>query len=365
LYGELLLHYQFESVMGTPPEQVTPDATGHYISNADPFFGGINLLGGPGTEPGVDYPQMVTGTDLVANSLFKSLNPDSAIHVPAGTSNGRTGVTIADINTGVLDGQLPAFTMAVWVKPLTTDNHRYIAGKFGTSANRGWQFTSPIDSTDLDVFYFGTMLDADGGRRYLLDDVLPLDTWTHVAFTFDGATQTDAVYINGISQTLSNYGSATFVPTQINGGNNQDFWVGHRGATGSTVRGWSGYLDDFRIYTNALSAAEVMELLVPVSASVPGDFNGDGKVDASDYVVWRETMPGDANKYQEWRSNFGYPLGSTAATSAGITNVPEPASIALFLIGLTFWMKVTGRQLHQTAACCAHKSFCVRGGDGQ
>jgi hypothetical protein len=67
------------------------------------------------------------------------------------------------------------------------------------------------------------------------------------------------------------------------------------------------------------------------SAGRNGDFNGDGKVDAADYVVWRKTdnsQPG----YDEWRMNFGRTSGAAAGQVAGA--VPEPASLALTAVGL-------------------------------
>jgi hypothetical protein len=57
-----------------------------------------------------------------------------------------------------------------------------------------------------------------------------------------------------------------------------------------------------------------------------GDFNGDGKVDTADYVVWRKTdgmQPG----YDEWRANFGRPPGSGSAI--GQSAVPEPSALIL------------------------------------
>ena len=64
-------------------------------------------------------------------------------------------------------------------------------------------------------------------------------------------------------------------------------------------------------------------------ASPPaGDYNQDGKVDSADYVVWRKNPAGfDVNAYDTWRQNFGLPVGSGAALSAG--SVPEPSTIAL------------------------------------
>lgn len=76
-----------------------------------------------------------------------------------------------------------------------------------------------------------------------------------------------------------------------------------------------------------------------------GDYNGDGTIDAADYITWRNAMsvqgavlindatPGFVNEddYLVWRSNFGQTLGIEAiANSQG---VPEPSSIVLtFLV---------------------------------
>ncbi len=66
-----------------------------------------------------------------------------------------------------------------------------------------------------------------------------------------------------------------------------------------------------------------------------GDFNNDGKVDAADYVVWREAI-GTQVKYDEWRANFGnmYFGSSTASLVAGNGNsaVPEPSTCLSFVV---------------------------------
>jgi hypothetical protein len=73
------------------------------------------------------------------------------------------------------------------------------------------------------------------------------------------------------------------------------------------------------------------------AATVPGDFNGDGKVDAQDYVAIRKqfsdlTSGGGLTAYSAWRANFGN--GSGAGTSLHGSAVPEPASLALVFVGL-------------------------------
>jgi hypothetical protein len=75
-------------------------------------------------------------------------------------------------------------------------------------------------------------------------------------------------------------------------------------------------------------------------ASLEGDYNDNGTVDAADYVVWREwlsqsvTIPNDSTPgsvteadYSVWRSHFGQQPGSSAIA----VPVPEPSSTLTLL----------------------------------
>jgi hypothetical protein len=68
-----------------------------------------------------------------------------------------------------------------------------------------------------------------------------------------------------------------------------------------------------------------------VEGGLAGDFNGDGKVDAADYVVWRKT-DGSPAGYNDWRTNFGRTSGSAAGQVSGA--VPEPATLSLVAFGM-------------------------------
>lgn len=61
---------------------------------------------------------------------------------------------------------------------------------------------------------------------------------------------------------------------------------------------------------------------------VDGDYNGDGEVDAADYVVWRKN-DGLQEGYDTWRAHFGQTAGSGAGSNSA---VPEPASSTLLLL---------------------------------
>jgi hypothetical protein len=83
-----------------------------------------------------------------------------------------------------------------------------------------------------------------------------------------------------------------------------------------------------------------------ISAGIPGDYDGNGVVNAADYVVWRKyqntthVLPNDptggtigAAQYTTWRSHFGAPPGS-GSSGLGAQAVPEPASAALIVIAV-------------------------------
>ena len=76
-------------------------------------------------------------------------------------------------------------------------------------------------------------------------------------------------------------------------------------------------------------------------ATVPGfscDFNGNGVVDAADYVVWRKNY-GTPTSYDAWRAHFGQSgsgSGSAGASPSQVA-VPEPASLVLLMIAAGGW----------------------------
>jgi hypothetical protein len=72
-------------------------------------------------------------------------------------------------------------------------------------------------------------------------------------------------------------------------------------------------------------------------AGVPGDYNGDTKVNAADYVLWRNdpnAFGGTPAGYNTWRANFGTGDPGSGSGLGGSAAVPEPASVVLLLFGL-------------------------------
>lgn len=81
---------------------------------------------------------------------------------------------------------------------------------------------------------------------------------------------------------------------------------------------------------------------------LPGDFTGDGLVDAADYTAWRDGLGGeyDMDDYTDWKNNFG--ANSTSGNAAAAT-VPEPASCVLLFCTFA-WMAMPAQSRKSCSA---------------
>jgi len=107
-----------------------------------------------------------------------------------------------------------------------------------------------------------------------------------------------------------------------------------------------------------------------VEQGLPGDYNGNGMVDAADYTVWRDTLGQtgeglaadgtgplgvpdgtvDSLDYDFWKSHFGSTLGGDLNNSIAAStdaSIPEPA--VWWLIGVILALLVTKRSLRKEA----------------
>jgi hypothetical protein len=94
-------------------------------------------------------------------------------------------------------------------------------------------------------------------------------------------------------------------------------------ATGTSGVGFEGNwtVNNFIVQTGAIQ---------PV---LSGDYNGNGAVDAADYVVWRKGLGTTYTQtdYDAWRANFGNSAGGAGLAGGA---VPEPGSGVLLLAGM-------------------------------
>jgi prepilin-type N-terminal cleavage/methylation domain-containing protein len=93
------------------------------------------------------------------------------------------------------------------------------------------------------------------------------------------------------------------------------------------------------------------EAHLAVTFKIAGDYNGDGAVDAADYTIWMDNfgLPEDGrlhgngdggtvagSDYTLWKTH--YRSGPETVSSDGVTAVPEPATTALLLVGLSLFI---------------------------
>ena len=74
-----------------------------------------------------------------------------------------------------------------------------------------------------------------------------------------------------------------------------------------------------------------------------GDFNGDGNIDAADYVAWRK-LDGSQQGYNAWRTNFGRTSGTGSDANAA---VPEPTTVVIFVVSIAALSIANTRQCHK------------------
>jgi hypothetical protein len=147
-------------------------------------------------------------------------------------------------------------------------------------------------------------------------------------------------YKNGGSFTLGNkdtWKQHTFYLT--------DAYFGNRQNNGADFRIFGGVGTTFYLDLVQVSAAVVPE---------SGDYNGDGLVNAADYVLWRKNPTGvyTQNEFDLWRGDFGETVGSSAQS---YLNAPEPSLAALIGLAVTGWC-FAGRSVSKSMP----KRLCVR-----
>jgi hypothetical protein len=202
----------------------------------------------------------VTGTLALSSSTYKV--GSSALNLTANTAGG-TATTYLDYSTSA--PALP-LTCSMWIYLASSASTYVMPFTFADSsgnANGGWGFELVLNAsaqlyTDLGIGVAGSSVTTSYGIAASASTAISISTWTHVALTINLATQTHAMFINGvqvgINTTLPTSGAIvslnTSAITQVRFGCQ----------TPSKSYALSGYLDDFRIYNKVLTPAQIQQL---------------------------------------------------------------------------------------------------------
>lgn len=94
-----------------------------------------------------------------------------------------------------------------------------------------------------------------------------------------------------------------------------------------------GYKPGSVLVTNNQGTEASLSVLVNPNATLAGDINGNGIVDAADYVAWRNASGASSSSgYASWRAQFGQAIGAIgSAANRAPAAVPEHAA-GVFLI---------------------------------
>jgi glucose/arabinose dehydrogenase/fibronectin type 3 domain-containing protein len=174
----------------------------------------------------------ITGATWVAGKYGGGLQFD-------GTANIVSVPSSSSLNTVT-----SAMTLAAWIKP--------------TAAQSGWR---TILQKQPDAFYLnasnsnGPLLPSGGGTiggwsQFVSGSTAsPVNTWTHVALTYDGSML--RLYVNGTLASSAAAGGA--VQTTTN-----PLWIGGNQPYGEF---FTGVIDEARVYNRALSATEIQSAM--------------------------------------------------------------------------------------------------------
>lgn len=147
-------------------------------------------------------------------------------------------------------------TVSFWIKPQDSlsGEHMLMWNKpSGNWRGEGWYLSILNDSTPL-LLSTGTNAQESfvSGNR---DEFFPHEQWTHIAVSYDSQTGHVAIYRNGIAQEVlyTNKGSG------IRGNNTDKKYLGFNSPAydGAYAK---LYLDEYKIYSKAVSAEEIREL---------------------------------------------------------------------------------------------------------
>ncbi|GAA2851257.1 hypothetical protein Acy02nite_34710 [Actinoplanes cyaneus] len=171
-------------------------------------------------------------------------------------TTGRTGGAVllngsdayVDLPSGILTGAT-AFTIAFWVRldAVTTWSRVFDLGT-GTGA---YLFLTPRSSAGT-ARYAITSGGAGAEQQINAPAALPAGAWTHVAVTHTGTL--GVLYVNGAEAARN---SALTVAPGALGATTQN-WIGRSQYAGDPYL--AAALDDFRVYSRALSASEISQL---------------------------------------------------------------------------------------------------------
>ncbi len=260
------------------------------------------------------------------DDLFTAFNPSNP--------------SISKINNGIIAAG-GGFTLEAAFKPNNPGTFAAIASKEGRPGGSRPEQTLEL-KTRGDTSLLQIELWDGSGNLKQVSSLAPLNVsqWYYAAVVDTGSTL--SLYLdsnNGSGYQLQGsvpVSGAFYQAVPANPSWDNSWTVGRGQYNGAPADWFDGVIDEVRLSNTALSPSQF--LFAPATTTLAGDYNNNGRVDAADYVLWRnggplanETVtPGAATPedYAVWRSNFG----NSAAGLGSSTSVPEPGTWMLLFV---------------------------------
>lgn len=160
--------------------------------------------------------------------------------------DGANGSYIRVTNSDSLNTIAGQITIAMWLNTPNTGTRQLI--EKGGTGSRAW-----------DIAPWGIRMESDrrlqihwGNVSVLYSSAVPLNTWTHVAMTFDSTLAENQIkfYMNGSLDTQVTWTGASTV-------NTNDLFIATDWYNATSRWAWIGLMDELQIYNTALSEGEI------------------------------------------------------------------------------------------------------------
>lgn len=163
---------------------------------------------------------------------------------------------------------------------------------------------------------------------------LSFDTMYRVVVNWNAATGESKLWLNPVDQL-----SANISHTGHSTGQRLESFALRQSSDYSGVQ----YIENLVVATTFAEA-----LIGSVNPDDTGDYNGNGIVDAADYIVWRKNV-GTQNGYQAWRCHFGVGSGGNSIVGGP---VPEPSTVELCMFVLAGYLSCPMKPNRRGCAIC-------------
>ncbi len=193
----------------------------------------------------------------VVNKFDCSDTTDCVNIDPTSSTDGKKGLQFNGVDELINIGSPLQFasemTIEAWINP-SANNYRRLFTKFpGTGAPNGLIIIDTYNATDNGQnlrLYIKTDIETINLQA---PNVLALNTWQHVAFTFNGNDQTAKIYVDGINVATATHTSSNMAIYGQNWGIGED----HNGAGAPEY--FQGSMDDIRFWNRAKSQSQIAD----------------------------------------------------------------------------------------------------------